>query len=123
MKKLLIYFLLIVNVFYADSKIDDLLKSDSQKYTTAESNKDLVKKSGKVEKIVGQAFLQKDVPFLCPHAHFFVEVFCRGVSCPDVQRHLIAALLFCLLLHIFKQAFPDMLSSCLLIDAQIVDEQ
>ena len=60
MKKLLIYFLLIVNVFYADSKIDDLLKSDSQKYTTAESNKDLVKKSGKVEKIVGQAFLQKD---------------------------------------------------------------
>ena len=60
MKRLLIYFLLIVNVFYADSKIDDLLKSDSQKYTTAESNKDLVKKSGKVEKIVGQAFLQKD---------------------------------------------------------------
>ena len=60
MKKLLIYFLLIVNVFYADSKIDDLLKSDSQKYMTAESNKDLVKKSGKIEKIVGQAFLQKD---------------------------------------------------------------
>ena len=63
------------------------------------------------------------LPFLCPHAHFLVEVFCRGVSCPDVQRHLIAALLFCLLLHIFKQAFSDVLSPCLLVNAQIVDEQ
>lgn len=60
MKKLLIYFLLIINIFTAESKIDSLLKSDSQKYTTIESNKDLVKKFGKVEKIVGQVFLQKD---------------------------------------------------------------
>ena len=57
------------------------------------------------------------LPFLCLHAHFFVEVLCRGVSCPDVQRHLIAALLFCLLLHIFKQAFSDVLSPCLMVSS------
>ena len=60
MKRLLIYFILILNIFSAESKIDELLKNDSQKYSTTESNKSLVKKSGKIEKIVGQASLQKD---------------------------------------------------------------
>ena len=64
------------------------------------------------------------LPFLGFHAHFFVKVLCRSVPRPDdVQGHLIAAKRFCLLLYIFKQAFPDVLSARLFVNTQVVNEQ
>lgn len=61
MKKVIIYFLLLFNMFSATANIDNLLKSDKENFTeTVEKDKVLVKKQGKVEKLVGQAFLRKD---------------------------------------------------------------
>ena len=58
MKKYIIYILLILNVFAATNKVEDLLKTDSQK--NSKVTEGLVKKQGKIEKLTGQAFLQKD---------------------------------------------------------------
>ena len=58
MKKYIIYILLILNVFAATNKVEDLLKTDSQK--NSKVTEGLVKKQGKIEKLIGQAFLQKD---------------------------------------------------------------
>lgn len=58
MKKYIVYFLLILNIFAANNKIDNLLKTDSQKNEKPTEN--LVKKQGRIEKLIGQAFLQKD---------------------------------------------------------------
>ena len=63
------------------------------------------------------------LPFLGFHAHFFIKVFCRSVPRPDVQGHLIAAQRFCLLLYIFKQAFPDVLPARLLVNSKVINEQ
>lgn len=60
MKKILIYFLLVLNIFSASDKIDELLKKDSENYATNQKSEALVSKNGKVEKLVGQAFLQRD---------------------------------------------------------------
>lgn len=58
MKKYIIYFLIVLNVFASSTKIGDLLKNDNEKNKTITEN--LVKKQGKIEKLIGQAFLQKD---------------------------------------------------------------
>lgn len=58
MKKIIIYLMLIINIFATNSKVGDLLKNDGQKTTV--TNQNLEKKSGKVLSLKGQAFLQKD---------------------------------------------------------------
>lgn len=58
MKKIIIYLMLIINIFATNSKVGDLLKGDGQKTTV--TNQNLEKKSGKVLSLKGQAFLQKD---------------------------------------------------------------
>jgi len=58
MKKIILYILIILNILGATNKVEDLLKNDSQKNTKVTEN--LVKKQGKIEKLKGQAFLQKD---------------------------------------------------------------
>lgn len=58
MKKIIIYLILIINIFATNSKVGDLLKGDGQKTTVTSQN--LEKKSGKVLSLKGQAFLQKD---------------------------------------------------------------
>lgn len=58
MKKIILYILIILNILGASNKVEDLLKNDSQKNTKVSEN--LVKKQGKIEKLKGQAFLQKD---------------------------------------------------------------
>lgn len=58
MKKIIIYLMLVINIFATNSKVGDLLKGDGQKTTV--TNQNLEKKSGKVLSLKGQAFLQKD---------------------------------------------------------------
>ena len=58
MKKIIIYLMLVINIFATNSKVGDLLKNDGQKTTV--TNQNLEKKSGKVLSLKGQAFLQKD---------------------------------------------------------------
>lgn len=58
MKKIILYIIIILNILGATNKVEDLLKNDSQKNTKVTEN--LVKKQGKIEKLKGQAFLQKD---------------------------------------------------------------
>ncbi len=58
MKKIIIYLMLVINIFATNSIVGDLLKGDGQKTTV--TNQNLEKKSGKVLSLKGQAFLQKD---------------------------------------------------------------
>lgn len=57
MKKIIIFILISLSILGANNKIDDLLKNDAQNNTTLVET---AKKSGKIENIKGQAFLQKD---------------------------------------------------------------
>lgn len=57
MKKIIIFILISLSILGANNKIDDLLKNDAQNNTTLVET---AKKSGKIENLKGQAFLQKD---------------------------------------------------------------
>lgn len=57
MKKMIIFILISLSIIGANTKIDELLKNDSQNNSVSV---EAVKKSGKVESLKGQAFLQKD---------------------------------------------------------------
>lgn len=57
MKKIIIYLMLIINVFASGSRVGELLRSDGQGTVTSQN---LDKKQGKVTNLKGQAFLQKD---------------------------------------------------------------
>lgn len=57
MRKIIIFILISLSILGANNKIDDLLKNDAQNNSTLVET---VKKSGKIENLKGQAFLQKD---------------------------------------------------------------